>query len=481
MCEKNDIRKNLILLFLVSFALRLMVLLILGPQWDPDSYGYMGVAKVVAETGQYATINPVTNQIVPFVIRPPFFQWIVAQLIKLFGLDVGWPVTLLNVLISTLIVILAAWLFYRIASPVVGLWTGYLMAFNPNSVYNSALFLSDTIFSFFCIITFILGFLALSKRSLILYIVLGLAIGAAAMIKPVFKYYWVITLILILVQTKNWRSWLKYGGATLLGVLLVIGPWLIRNQALFGVWDLNVQSGFASICSITDLVEPSTEAEKIKDPMLAKVRDVVVSSRMETRQNHPEMFKDTDIFAQFNYSIFAWQKVQDQLGLSVVETDKMLGKLAAESILRNPGIALHRFSLNTINFLNSPASLSEMVCRLVPGGRIYRQPLSVAWYERNWIVVLPTIITRIVYGLFLLLSIWGGYILWLKLGKHQAALLLVLSIAYFAAFSFVAGYDRYRLPVDPLLVGLAVISIHNKIKRKNECKNEEHPSRHYQP
>ncbi len=457
--QKKKVILNFTILALLTLVLRLAPLVHLGPLFEPDSDGYIRVARTLAETGQFAILDPVSHQLVPFVTRVPFFHFVAARLINLFGPEVGWPLTIMNVILGTATVVLAGWFFYRLVNLPVGLLTGWLMALNPNSIYNTLLVMPDIFFSFFCLLVFILGAQALSRRSWGWYFAWGVAIGLVMLIKPVFRYYWFIVLIILAVQYRNWKSWGKYAVTLMLGISLVIAPWLIRNHSIFGFWGLELTTGINSIWSITDLIKPSTDQQRLSDPELAKVRDVVVHSRETLRQAHPEKFNDKDIFAQFNYASYAWGEIQAQLGLSIVATDKMLTRLGLEVIRQNPVIVAKRYALNTVNFLNSPASLAELICRLIPGGRMYRQPLSVAWQERNMSIVVPTIMVRIAYLFLLFIAFRGGITWWKNKIDRQVILFLVLSVFYFVLFSFAAGYDRYRLPVDPLLAGLAGIAM----------------------
>ncbi|MDD5491359.1 MAG: glycosyltransferase family 39 protein [bacterium] len=481
--QRKKIMVSFMILALVSLLVRLVVLFQLGPLREPDSAGYIDVSRILAETGQFAVQDQKTRQIVPYAMRVPLFHFVVARLINIFGPKVDWPISLMNVILSTVTVVMASWLFYKLVNLSVGLLTGYLLAFNPNSIYNSLLIMPDILFAFFCLLAFCLGAAALAKHSRQLYFSWGLAIGLAVLVKPVFKYYWLIVFIVLAFQYRDWRSWSRYAVMLILGLSMIIGPWLIRNHRLFGFWRLDLSTGIASIWSTTDLIRISTDRQRQADPGLAKVRDVVATSRETMRLAHPEMFNEKDLFAQFNYAMYAWQEVQTQLGLSEAKTDRMLTKLGLETIWQNPWIVSKRYLLNIINFLNSPASLAELVCRLVPDGKIYRQPLSVAWQDRNITVLVPTIVIRIAYLLGLLLSVGGSLIWWKNTADRKMVLLLVLSVFYFVVFSFTAGYDRYRLPVDPVFIGLASISItaiYLKIKGKNVPDHEKYPARHYQ-
>lgn len=464
--KKNKIISGFLLLAIISFMLRLFPLVYLGPQWEPDSYGYITVSKVLVETGRFATLNPNNGQYVPFAMRVPLFHVVVAQLIKIFGPEISWPTAIMNVFLSTITVLLTAGIFYFLATPTVGYLAGYLMAFNPNAVYNTLLIMPDSLFAFFCLLTIAIGIRAVLHNSLKWYLIWGISIGLTALIKPVFKFYWLIPISLLIFQNRNWKIIYKYSLMTILGVGLVTGPWIIRNYKTLGFIGLDLSVGINSIWSITDLVNPSSERQRLNDPELAKVRDVVFQSRENLLLSRPELFNQKDMFAYFNYPSTAWGEVQKQLGLSEVATNKMLTKLAIVTIRDNPGIVFHRYMLNTVNFWNSPASLSELVCRTIPGGKIYRQPLSVAWQEKNWVVLLPTIAVRMIYLLFLIIAVWGVFVWWQSSMNHYLIVLVVLTLLYFTVFSFAAGYDRYRLPVDPLLIGLASISIQKILKRK---------------
>jgi 4-amino-4-deoxy-L-arabinose transferase-like glycosyltransferase len=464
--KKNKIILNFVYLAIISLLVRFLPLVYLGPQWEPDSQSYITVAKVLADTGNFATLDPDSGRYVPFAMRVPLFHLVVAQLSKIFGPEISWPIAIMNVILSTITVLLTAGIGYFLVTPAVGYLAGYLMAFNPNSVYNSLLVMPDSFFAFFCLCCIAIGIIAILRNSLKWYLIWGISIGLTALIKPVFKFYWVIPIVLLIFKNKDWKIICRYSLITILGVGLVIGPWILRNYKTLGFIGLDVSTGINSIWSITDLVKLPSEQQRLNDPELAKVQEVVVKSRETLLRSRPELFNQKDAFAYFNYSSNAWGEVQKQLGLSVIQTDRLLTRLAIVTVLDNPGVILYRCMLNTINFWNSPASLSELICLVIPGGRIYRQPLSVAWQDKKWVVLLPTIAVRLLYLFFLMIAAWGVFIWWQSSTNHNLILFLVLTMAYFTIFSFTAGYDRYRLPVDPLLIGLASISIHRKLKIK---------------
>ena len=77
----------------------------------------------------------------------------------------------------------------------------------------------------------------------------------------------------------------------------------------------------------------------------------------------------------------------------------------------------------------------------------------------------PTILVRLLYAAVVFLAVWGLVIYW-RGPDHYAAWLIALTIFYFTFFSFTAGYDRYRLPIDPLFLGLAAYTITRKVQNE---------------
>jgi hypothetical protein len=75
---------------------------------------------------------------------------------------------------------------------------------------------------------------------------------------------------------------------------------------------------------------------------------------------------------------------------------------------------------------------------------------------RLWGTVLVNLAARAAGLAVFLLSLYGLALLARR--DRPAALLLLSLIIYFTLISsFTAGYDRYRLPLDPLLAGLCAL------------------------
>ena len=462
-----DSRRSLLLNFaligLTALAARFLVLYAIGPQSLPDTAQYLEVSGNLAETGTFSALDPATGKLAPFAMRVPLFHVFTAAIIKVFGVDCGWQFSVFNIFLSAATVLMTAALFYSLAGPLAGLLAGYLMALNPNSIYYSLEMLPDTLFSFFVLLALIIGLVALRKGSLKWFLGWGIAIGLATLVKPVFKYYWAIPLIILTCEKSLRERALKKTAVFVLGFALVVCPWLARNYAQLDFTGFELTFGVNTIWATTDLVRPSTPEQAKEDPVLAGVRDIVAAS---------------------GEPMLAMTNVKTRLNMTDKEVNYYLFKVGREVMLKNPVKFGYRYFKNAVNFIVSGSSVVELSYKLLPGGKDFKS-LIAASIERNktlpdgkkfgriiteavangtWPALAINVAARSACLIVFLLSA-AGFILFLKTDR-PGALVLGSMIAYFVLISaFTSGYDRYRLPIDPLLAGLGAFRV---TRQKNQ-------------
>ena len=448
---------HFLLIGLAALAVRFLLLAAIGPQLLPDSYGYLEVSRNLAETGTFSSLDPATGKLAPFAMRVPVFHVLTAAIIKVFGPDTSWPFTFFNILLSSATVVLTAAFFYSLAGPLAGLLAGYLMAFNPNSIYYSLEMLPDTLFSLFVLLAAMIGLRAVRKGSLKWYLGWGAAIGLTTLVKPVFKYYWAVPLIIMAGEKTLREKALKKAAVLVLGCALVVGPWLARNYAELNFAGLELTFGVNTIWATTDLVRPSTPGQAKEDPVLASVRDIVAASREP---------------------MLAMTNVKTRLNMTDKEVNHYLFKIGREVMLKNPVKFSYRYVKNAVNFIVSGSSVVELSYKLLPGGNNFKSLITAsiernktlpdekkfagiikeAWENGTWPALVINVAARAACLMIFLVSA-AGFILFLKTDR-PGALVLGSLIAYFVLISaFTSGYDRYRLPIDPLLAGFFALGL----------------------
>lgn len=424
----------------LAAALRLAPLLVIGPQTEPDTGAYLSVAANLAETGDFSWSDGVTGRVEPYAYRMPAFHAYAAGLMKVFGPDITRPLAVSNFVFSLAAVLLAALLFRALAGPAAGLLAALLSALNPNAVFNASLLLTDNLFALANLLVIAAGLYALRRRSGGAFFLWGLSIGACVMVRPVMKLYWPLPLLLLALPAFGGalKEKARYGLLFLAGVLLLLLPWAARNKARAGFFGLELNQGANTLWSSIDLVKPSTPEQAQADPLLAKVRDIAASS--------PDPLKAED-------------RVRAELGLSLPETSAALSRLGAETALRNPGAFSLRFLKNFANVATSPSAVLELAGRASGGGPNSLPGLGQALRERRaGAAALHLAARAALFAVFFVLAPLGALLLWRSAAPAaRLELLLPLSLLAYTMLltSLVAGYDRYRLPLDPLLFGFA--------------------------
>ena len=460
MRNQRNFVKNLLLVLLAATAFRLVPLLILGPQTEPDTASYMQVAATLAETGNFSKIDLLSGKQTPYAYRMPLFHVMIAGLIKIFGPEAAWPLAAVNLLLSVLTVMSAVLFFYVLSGPEIALAAGYLAALNPNAAFNSLLLLNDSLFAFLSALMLLAGLWALKRRTGGVFFLWGLSIGLCSMVRPIMKFYWAAPLLLVF--TPFFRAAVKEKARLALlcalGAASLLVPWSLRNLHELGFFGLELNQGVNTLWSTSDLVKPSTPEEYRADPRLAQMRDITASS--------PSPLDAED-------------SIRKVMRLPMPEVNAGMTRLGTETILRNPRTFFIRVLRNLMNITTSPNSVMELAGRLGGKGPGYFPDIRTALRGGYRAAIAVNLGPRLaLFALCWILAPLGALLLWRGAGEDgKIKLLLPVSLILYTLFltPLVAGYDRYRLPLDPLLLGFAAAWLLSKFPRPGaENENSSH-------
>lgn len=171
---------------------------------------------------------------------PGYYAWL-AVFYALFG-PLDGPAIIANILLGGLAILLTYLLARRIVGPTGGLIAAFLMATDPNLIILPRLLLTENLAIPLTLAILLLALhLTPSRRPLSSALLVGAAIGLGMLVReqsmlliPALGLYWL--------RFAGWRS-LPRLGVLLVGVALVIAPWIARNEAVVGVPDLATTSG----------------------------------------------------------------------------------------------------------------------------------------------------------------------------------------------------------------------------------------------
>ena len=209
---------------------------------EGDANGYWELGLALARGNEYAVHAPPRR-----VLRVPSFPLLLAASIRLFGESVFAARCVLAV-VGTV----CCWLTYLLGSRLVmrrvGFSAALMMAVHPWQIGNSVLILSENWFTFWML----LSLLALSclldeqptsrtdasvlrRQTLLCALGTGALTAAAVLVRPGFLPWLVVSAVAVLFFRRRYlTSGLVLAGTLLVGFVLVILPWVIRNQAVTG-------------------------------------------------------------------------------------------------------------------------------------------------------------------------------------------------------------------------------------------------------
>ncbi len=168
------------------------------------------------------------------LVRPPGYPF----LLTIFQTSQGpyiERVILVQLLLTSILSLLILWMFTKIGYPSAGLVAGWLIAISPNLVLWSLTIMSESLFTFLLVVSYVLlsGYLRTGSRSRLL--LAGLAIGIATLTRPIGLIVFMSWIILLLMT--QWRlqpeknSWASLSFFVIGGCFIIL-PWMVRNAVV---------------------------------------------------------------------------------------------------------------------------------------------------------------------------------------------------------------------------------------------------------
>lgn len=202
-------------------------------QFDSQLYGHF--AGVLEDHGRFAYYNPDLEAFYPVHAHTPGYPFLI-YLTNLLGLStVG--LILLQIICSTLSVMLTMRLTQLFGgSERAAIWAGGFMALDVSSVVFANLVMSESVFTFLLLLAVVLVVRSLKVRfSWGGMLIAGTLLGYGILCRPVGLYLPIaFVLALLLFNQKGWKQSWKSIAALVVGVLVVLSPWVLRNQNAFG-------------------------------------------------------------------------------------------------------------------------------------------------------------------------------------------------------------------------------------------------------
>lgn len=343
-------------------------------------------------------------------IRPPLYPGFLALVWTIVGEKSLFVIRGIQVLLSLLNVILLYQLGQRIFSKRIALVAAAIFCFYPSIVAFNFLLLTEVLFTTLLTTFLLCAVVLIQTNKGEMALGAGLTLGLAALTRSV---VWPFPLILCplaffaLSGTKANR--LKLSAIFLLGFLLVVAPWAVRNTNLQGV--LTVVNTMGGITLMMGNYE-HTPLDRAWDP----------------RTLHGDQSIFIKMAKEFPESV-DWTEGQKE---------NWAKREAVTYMLDHPGVTLHR---SVIKFSNFWGLERTILAGFRPG--VYHPP--------PWFAMLMTFLIPMAYICVMILACFG---LFRGLPEERRAhwLFVILILGVSGLHSVVFGHSRYHLPLMPLFI-----------------------------
>lgn len=374
----------------------------------------------------------------PYSFRPPVYHYFIAWSYWLLGGYGG--VIALQVLIGSILPVLAMYILGFMFSRKIAVWTGFILAVEPVSILFSTIFYSETFFMLIFFLSLLYLFSYFKEKNVLHLFFSACFLGFATLSRPTTEYLPILVVGILFWEARTHISRETYIRAALyaLTFLLTLSPWLYRNYALFGEAALSPQIGvnlYANVVPSFRAIENGTNYQKEYASLMAEG----VSGPNVTNVGGDKGYtqKAIDILLQhpgtlailaFNTELafFTHDGMFDVLRHIGASPDKLLGKPAVFLLFSDPQAFLGFIAY----YLTKPAIL--------------------------------ILLMRIVWYLLTVLGMIGAIRYLIREGANAYVVSALCLVAYFAAITLVLGFTinaRYRLPVEFLILPFALYGL----------------------
>ncbi len=310
----------------VGVLLRLALWLSYAPASFGDTPSYMRLAMALKEaglSGYDATRVPGYPAFLALLGTEPDVVWIVQM-------TLGWVISML--------LFVFAW--KTAGSPAFGALVGLLYNFIPGPVLFEANLLSETLTTFFLILSLVLMMgmdRAVSKRSAYGFaLAMGISSSLAALVRPLFFILPVWLLIFVWFGPKG-RS-LRLAVSYSLAPLLMLGAWLTWMYTTYDMLGPTTMGGY-------HLVQHTGEYFEFLPDEVAPLRDTYIE------------YRDAQIAERGTQTNAIWDAIPEMSevsGLSFFALSAELQRLSVQLILQHPNLYLANVAQGWIDFWKSP-------------------------------------------------------------------------------------------------------------------------------
>ena len=424
----------------LALLLRIGVLVYLGPFIHPDTNGYKVAAQLLAENHRFVYYSPIDRSLEPFTFRMPLFisTWALIEKLGFSPTVNDWVKGVVQVVYSTLTVVLIGWAAAKAFGPQAMYPAAWLATFDLWAIYYGVFLTPDCLLLMMVALSLYIGVRAFRMTGAGQFFLFGLACGITTLVKPIYKYYWLVVIPFIGSHLREGKKIILVAILFLAGLSIPTISWSIRNWTQTGYFGTDTAHGINLLWMMIDQVSSPTAEDFARNPKNAQAREIIV-------QNHGVT------------ATKAYWKIRREMQISNLEAVVLMKAIAIDTIRKHPVLFIKRMVRNLINLFTVPSPLHGFMARWTGDeswlSRGYSHSSQRKWNDTAFLL---NLIGRFVSFLLYFLGPAVGFILCMRKREfREMGLFYGVSILYFVMLTIViGGPDRYRLPLHPMLWGL---------------------------
>jgi len=386
-----------------------------------DSEGYLKLANWITKHGNY--LFPSKHDLI-WPLGYPFYL----RLLGAVDSSTVLPVYAAQLILSTITACLLVALGKSINRKRAGIYAAILYGLSPNTLFWSLTIMSEILFAFWVTLSLTLFIRYQVVRRLPLIFFSGLALGMAALTRPIGLYLaplWAIVLIWSesrSIKSLRWGSFFSY----ILGVTLVILPWMTRNYLVrekFVFSDVSAKT--SSSFNLAYVIASAEGISRDEATLLVESKSNLLFEALRFFRLYPQEFmrEQTAGILRVSFAIESgvWSRIlvkEDQRGQSFGILNLMVKTQFREAFTRLQSL------------LSEPISRSLLLLGV--------------WGIGFTIMLYPLGVVGVISTKPMLVSL---------------AWLSIITIVYLTIIPGAAGQARFRIPSEPLLALMAGFGI----------------------
>lgn len=424
----NFIKRNkwLIIIIALGIILRFAYLFLMHPplSWS-DSPLYDGAAWNFVQGHGYSL--PIET---PFTGREPGYAlFFLAPIYFIFGHSII-AAQIFQIFINIGTVLLIYLLGKKFLEERIGLLTAFFYAIHPPTIAYTNEILTEIPFTFLFLLSTLFLFIGLKNQNKKTIFAGGLFIGMSTLTRFITIFFPLLAIPVFYLLLKSWRKTFIYSGLTIVAMLIIVSPWLIRNYIQFDAFIFG-RTGGGWIYWSGSYVPWDGEWKFDKLSFPEHIQKELEGAKLDKSSNYE------------------------------LKSDAILVKHTLSNIKENPiGIAKI--------WLKKPLKIF-ILKREFSGVQIEKFNLSACFSGGNFKACPVAGTLRLFHVMAVFIAIYG----WIKLWRQKERIITITFLfifIYFTIFYLPMNPDvRYRLPLMPyifILTSIGIFNITNLIKKK---------------